>query len=180
MAQETLPRARPEQPVLALRLSLPDPQKNTWLELRAELRKNESHCCGAGVLTMTPQAWASHHWVVTPFLLRAAENEPAQTCRNQQLSCFSRPKLQNWHQVLRTAQMISLLQCVTFMWHSNSERNQHDQMDEWKNELLHGDLKEIFSHAWEGKERISDQNRTKQLETADVWWKERYFLGWEI
>lgn len=41
-------------------------------------------------------------------------------------------------------------------------------MDEWKNKLLHVDLKEIFSHAWEGKERISDQNRMKQLETADV------------
>lgn len=41
-------------------------------------------------------------------------------------------------------------------------------MDEWKNEVLQADLKEIFSHAWEGKKRIGDQNRIKQLETAEV------------
>lgn len=59
MAQEALPRAWPEQPVLAPRLSLPDHKRTTLLELRAELRQNDSHCSRAGMFTMTPQGWAS-------------------------------------------------------------------------------------------------------------------------
>lgn len=63
---------------------------------------------------ITPLCGAAMAWA---FLLRAAENEPVKTCRNQQLPWFSRTKLRNWCQGLLHPG-VNRWYCSFNVWHS--------------------------------------------------------------